>query len=89
MVCCVLDSSLLPSSPHTPSTSTSVSIAYSSSTKRTPLERKANKRNERGETPLHLVAIKGDSKQAQDLIKAGADVNIKDFAGTFDKGKSL
>ena len=79
---CILDSSLLPSSPHTPSSSSGVTTAHHSTTKRTPLERRANKRNERGETQLHLVAIKGDSKQAKQLIKAGADVNVKDFAGT-------
>ena len=50
--------------------------------KRTPLEQKVNKRNTRGETPLHLAAIKGDIKQAKKLIKAGADVNLRDYAGT-------
>jgi len=40
-----------------------------------------NKRNERGETPLHVAAIRGDHKQVKKLIKAGADVNVGDFAG--------
>ncbi|XP_060075310.1 ankyrin repeat domain-containing protein 12-like [Ylistrum balloti] len=49
--------------------------------KRTPGDKKVHKRNERGETPLHLAAIKGDIKQTKKLIKAGADVNVADFAG--------
>ena len=40
-----------------------------------------NKRNDRGETPIHLAAIRGDSKQTKRLIKAGVDVNVKDYAG--------
>lgn len=43
---------------------------------------KVNKRNERGETPLHMAAIRGDAKQVKELISLGADVNVKDFAGT-------
>ena len=50
---------------------------------KTPLERKVNKRNERGETSLHVAAIRGDVKQTKRLIKAGADVNIRDYAGVF------
>ncbi|XP_034039943.1 LOW QUALITY PROTEIN: ankyrin repeat domain-containing protein 12 [Thalassophryne amazonica] len=42
---------------------------------------KVNKRNERGETPLHMAAIRGDVKQVKELISLGADVNVKDFAG--------
>ncbi|XP_007258487.3 ankyrin repeat domain-containing protein 12 isoform X1 [Astyanax mexicanus] len=42
---------------------------------------KVNKRNERGETPLHMAAIRGDVKQVKELIELGADVNVKDFAG--------
>ncbi|XP_061775664.1 ankyrin repeat domain-containing protein 12 isoform X1 [Nerophis ophidion] len=42
---------------------------------------KVNKRNERGETPLHMAAIRGDAKQVKELITLGADVNVKDFAG--------
>lgn len=67
----VLDSSSKPTSPQ-PSVP---------SVKKTPGDKKVHKRNERGETPLHLAAIKGDVKQTKKLIKAGADVNVADFAG--------
>lgn len=49
--------------------------------RRTPCDKKLNKRNERGETALHVAAIRGDVKQMKKLIKSGADVNVKDYAG--------
>ncbi|XP_054887545.1 BRCA1-associated RING domain protein 1 isoform X2 [Poeciliopsis prolifica] len=39
------------------------------------------KRNHRGETPLHLAAIKGDVDSVQELLDQGADPNLKDNAG--------
>lgn len=42
---------------------------------------KVNKRNERGETRLHRAAIRGEVRRIKELIKEGADVNVKDFAG--------
>ncbi|XP_072008329.1 ankyrin repeat domain-containing protein 12 isoform X2 [Engystomops pustulosus] len=42
---------------------------------------KVNKRNERGETPLHMAAIRGEISQVKELIRLGANVNVKDFAG--------
>ncbi|XP_035222948.1 ankyrin repeat domain-containing protein 12-like [Stegodyphus dumicola] len=39
------------------------------------------KRNERGETPLHLAAIKGDLHKVRKLLREGARVNAIDFAG--------
>ncbi|XP_029935907.1 BRCA1-associated RING domain protein 1 isoform X2 [Myripristis murdjan] len=39
------------------------------------------KRNHRGETPLHLAAIKGDVEAAKALLDEGADPNLKDNAG--------
>ncbi|XP_053570891.1 ankyrin repeat domain-containing protein 12 [Bombina bombina] len=42
---------------------------------------KVNKRNERGETSLHMAAIRGDISQVKELIRLGANVNVKDFAG--------
>ncbi|XP_046575490.1 ankyrin repeat domain-containing protein 11-like [Haliotis rubra] len=65
------ESSPKPSSPTTPV----------SSSKRTPIDKKVNKRNDRGETALHTAAKRGDVKQTKRLIKAGANVNVKDYAG--------
>ncbi|XP_056436376.1 BRCA1-associated RING domain protein 1 [Gadus chalcogrammus] len=39
------------------------------------------KRNHKGETPLHLAAIKGDVEAAKELLDQGADPNLKDHAG--------
>ena len=39
------------------------------------------RRNERGETPLHTAAIKGDVDGMKKLINDGADVGAKDYAG--------
>jgi len=39
-------------------------------------------RNERGELPLHRAARRGDVKQTKKLIRNGADVNCRDYAGT-------
>lgn len=66
--------------PSHPSQSPAVQkkIASSSSSRQ---KDKVNKRNERGETPLHMAAIRGDVKQVKELISLGADVNVKDFAG--------
>ncbi|XP_058655702.1 ankyrin repeat domain-containing protein 12 isoform X2 [Onychostoma macrolepis] len=68
------------STPSHPSQSPAVQkkIASSSSSRQ---KDKVNKRNERGETPLHMAAIRGDVKQVKELIGLGADVNVKDFAG--------
>ena len=41
------------------------------------------RRNERGETPLHIAAIKGDVGTLKKLIKDGADVSVKDYAGNY------
>jgi len=38
-------------------------------------------RNERGELPLHRAARRGDVKQTKKLIRNGADVNCRDYAG--------
>ncbi|PIK47733.1 putative ankyrin repeat domain-containing protein 12 [Apostichopus japonicus] len=42
---------------------------------------KVNNQNNRGETSLHLAAIKGDIQVAESLINQGADVNAQDYAG--------
>lgn len=46
-----------------------------------PVQRSVNRRNERGETPLHVAAIKGDVHRVKLLIAQGADVNTTDYAG--------
>uniref|UniRef100_H3DBL2 Uncharacterized protein n=2 Tax=Tetraodon nigroviridis TaxID=99883 RepID=H3DBL2_TETNG len=68
------------STPSHPSQTTPVQKKVPSSTS-TRQKDKVNKRNERGETPLHMAAIRGDVKQVKELISLGADVNVKDFAG--------
>nr|XP_057938719.1 BRCA1-associated RING domain protein 1 isoform X2 [Doryrhamphus excisus] len=39
------------------------------------------KKNRKGETPLHLAAIKGDVEAVKELLDLGADPNLKDNAG--------
>lgn len=39
------------------------------------------KRNRKGETPLHLAAIKGEVEAVRELLEQGADPNLKDNAG--------
>ncbi|XP_034558539.1 ankyrin repeat domain-containing protein 12 isoform X2 [Notolabrus celidotus] len=68
------------STPSHPSQTTPVQKKVPSSTASRQKD-KVNKRNERGETPLHMAAIRGDAKQVKELISLGADVNVKDFAG--------
>lgn len=68
------------STPSHPSQSTPVQKKVPSSASSRQKD-KVNKRNERGETPLHMAAIRGDAKQVKELISLGADVNVKDFAG--------
>lgn len=67
------------STPNHPSSQTSAQKKTPSSSSRQ--KDKVNKRNERGETPLHMAAIRGDVKQVKELISLGANVNVKDFAG--------
>ena len=45
------------------------------------IEARIRKRNERGETALHVAAIRGDLEDLVALIKAGAVINAKDNAG--------
>ena len=44
--------------------------------------RSVNRRNERGETPLHVASVKGDLIKLKSLINQGANVNTTDFAGS-------
>lgn len=70
---------LTDSTPNHPSQTTPAQKKTPSSSSRQ--KDKVNKRNERGETPLHMAAIRGDVKQVKELISLGANVNVKDFAG--------
>lgn len=70
---------LIDSTPNHPSQTTPAQKKTPSSSSRQ--KDKVNKRNERGETPLHMAAIRGDVKQVKELISLGANVNVKDFAG--------
>lgn len=49
--------------------------------KENQIETRIRKRNVRGETALHVAAIRGDLEDVVALIKAGALVNAKDNAG--------
>jgi ankyrin repeat protein len=42
---------------------------------------KPRERNERGETPLHIAAKKGDLESAKKLLEQGSNPNVTDFAG--------
>lgn len=54
----------------------------------TPRSR-TQRRNERGETPLHVACIKGDLKTATSLVQQGAEVNAVDNAGKVDSNLVL
>ncbi|MCJ8732882.1 hypothetical protein PDJAM_G00216790 [Pangasius djambal] len=53
----------------------------SPATGRSPTSPAYMKRNHKGETPLHLAAIKGDVELTRALLEQGADPNLKDHAG--------
>lgn len=82
--------SLLPAvdtTPKHPSQSTVCQKGTPNSASKT--KDKVNKRNERGETRLHRAAIRGDARRIKELIIEGADVNVKDFAGTQPRNPSF
>ncbi|OQV11831.1 putative Ankyrin repeat domain-containing protein 12 [Hypsibius exemplaris] len=65
------DTSFSRDGPSTPSSTSST----------TRESRSANRRDGRGETPLHVACKKGDMVSARKLIDDGADVNAADNAG--------
>uniref|UniRef100_A0A915K855 Uncharacterized protein n=1 Tax=Romanomermis culicivorax TaxID=13658 RepID=A0A915K855_ROMCU len=69
-------------SPSSPSTQQTVTPPHKVRGKMAKIFR----RNDRGETFLHLAAKRGDKKQCEELIKEGADVNAVDYAGSGPKG---
>ncbi|KAM9235506.1 BRCA1-associated RING domain protein 1 [Leptosomus discolor] len=73
----------LPKSPSTPSTSKTCSQVR---TPHSPGLKSAGgniiaRRNYKGETLLHVASIKGDLAAVEQLLKNGADPNVKDNAG--------
>ena len=59
----------------------STAASIESSPRDTPVKGRIHRRNERGETPLHLACIRGDESAVLSLIEQGADVNATDNAG--------
>lgn len=41
-------------------------------------------RNERGETAIHVAAIKGDQEAIKKLLEQGMNPNVADFAGIYN-----
>uniref|UniRef100_A0A8C9FQ65 BARD1 Zinc finger RING-type domain-containing protein n=1 Tax=Pavo cristatus TaxID=9049 RepID=A0A8C9FQ65_PAVCR len=74
----------LPKSPSTPSTfkaCNQVVIPQSPSVFKSPGSNTIARRNYKGETLLHIASVKGDLAAVEELLKSGADPNVKDNAG--------
>lgn len=65
-------------SPIHPSSLPTVAV---DTTPRSAMLRRVNRRNEKGESLLHLATIKGDVDGMERLVDAGAGVNVPDYAG--------
>ncbi|XP_013034261.3 BRCA1-associated RING domain protein 1 [Anser cygnoides] len=80
-----MNSPSFPKSPSTPSTSKTcnqVGTPHSPSVFKSPGGANAvARRNYKGETLLHVASIKGDLGAVEQLLKNGADPNVKDNAG--------
>ncbi|XP_071290326.1 BRCA1-associated RING domain protein 1 [Agelaius tricolor] len=79
-----INSPSLSESPSTPSTSKScrqVAAPLSPSVVKSPGVNSIARRNYKGETLLHVASIKGDLAAVEELLKNGADPNVKDNAG--------
>ena len=84
-------SNLLSSPPRTPlqvvnnHSNSKNRLRSTPSTPRTPAEdkirKKLHKKNAKGETPLHVAAIKGNNGLVKKLLQLGAEPNVKDNAG--------
>ncbi|NXF71265.1 BARD1 protein, partial [Sclerurus mexicanus] len=70
-----------PSTPSTPKTCSQISIPPSPSVLKSPGGNTIARRNYKGETLLHVASIKGDLAAVEQLLKNGADPNVKDNAG--------
>ncbi|NXC13373.1 BARD1 protein, partial [Corythaeola cristata] len=79
-----INSSSLSKSPSTPSTSKTcneVGIPRSPAVLKSPAGNTIARRNYKGETLLHVASIKGDLAAVEQLLRNGADPNVKDNAG--------
>ncbi|XP_062434996.1 BRCA1-associated RING domain protein 1 isoform X2 [Rhea pennata] len=71
----------IPSTPSTSKTCNQIGIPHSPSVLRSPGSNTIARRNYKGETLLHVASIKGDLAAVEQLLKNGADPNVKDNAG--------
>ncbi|NXA62147.1 BARD1 protein, partial [Mohoua ochrocephala] len=79
-----INSPSLSESPSTPSTSktcSQVATPVSPFVLKSPGGNTIARRNYKGETLLHVASIKGDLAAVEQLLKNGADPNVKDNAG--------
>ncbi|XP_072730908.1 BRCA1-associated RING domain protein 1 isoform X2 [Ciconia boyciana] len=79
-----INSPSLSKSPSTPSTSKTcnqVGMPHSPYALKSPGGNTIARRNYKGETLLHVASIKGDLAAVEQLLKNGADPNVKDNAG--------
>ncbi|XP_023786180.1 BRCA1-associated RING domain protein 1 [Cyanistes caeruleus] len=79
-----INSPSLSESPSTPPTSKScgqVAALLSPAVLKSPGGNTIARRNHKGETLLHVASIKGDLAAVEQLLKNGADPNVKDNAG--------
>ncbi|NXH37346.1 BARD1 protein, partial [Myiagra hebetior] len=80
----VINSPSLSESPSTPSTSrtcSQIAAPLSPFVLKSPGGNTIARRNYKGETLLHVASIKGDLAAVEQLLKNGADPNVKDNAG--------
>lgn len=66
---------------NSPTQSSSNASISADTTPRSAMVRKVNRRNEKGESPLHRATIKGDVSGMKHLLNSGAEVNVSDYAG--------
>ncbi|NXO29119.1 BARD1 protein, partial [Cisticola juncidis] len=70
-----------PSTPSTPRSCSRAATPLSPAVLKSPGGNTIARRNHKGETLLHVAAIKGDLAAVEQLLKDGADPNVKDNAG--------
>ncbi|NWU37022.1 BARD1 protein, partial [Hylia prasina] len=70
-----------PSTPSTSKTGSQVATRLSPAVLKSPGGNTIARRNYKGETLLHVASIKGDLAAVEQLLKNGADPNVKDNAG--------